>query len=87
MPSGDRWFLLTIIVFSIFAFLPWTQRVHIAGMALFGWLMAALMILAPAIALIRLIRHHVSSERRSEALPQPNIHHKGHKEHKEKYKG
>jgi CDP-diglyceride synthetase len=60
MPSGDRWFLLTIIIFSIIAFLPWTQRVHLAGMALFGWLMAALMILSPAIALIRLIRHRVS---------------------------
>ena len=63
MPSGDRWFLLTIIIFSIIAFLPWTQRVHIAGMALFGWLMAALMILSPAIALIRLIRHHVTRNR------------------------
>jgi hypothetical protein len=60
MPRGDRWFLAIIIVFSIISFLPWTQGVHVAGMALFGWLMAALMILSPAIALIRLIRHRVS---------------------------
>jgi hypothetical protein len=60
MPSGDRWYLLVIIIFSIISFLPWTQRVHVAGMALFGWLMAALMILSPTIALIRLIRHRVS---------------------------
>ncbi|MDZ7291137.1 MAG: hypothetical protein ONB44_12550 [candidate division KSB1 bacterium] len=61
MPSGDRWFLLTIIIFSIISFLPWTQKIHVAGMALFGWLMAALMIFSPAIALIRLIRHRVSN--------------------------
>ena len=59
MPRGDRWFLLTIIIFSIISFLPLTQQVHVAGMALFGWLMAALMILSPTIALIRLIRYHV----------------------------
>jgi hypothetical protein len=56
MPSGDRWFLLTVIIFSIIAFLPWMQEIHLSGMALFGWMMAALMILSPAIALIRLIR-------------------------------
>lgn len=56
MPSGDRWFLLTIIIFAIIAFLPWMQEIQISGMALFGWLMAALMILSPAIALLRLIR-------------------------------
>ena len=56
MPSGDRWFLLTIIIFSVISFLPWMQEIQISGMALFGWMMAALMILSPAIALIRLIR-------------------------------
>jgi hypothetical protein len=61
MPSGDRWFLLTIIVFSIISFLPWMQEIEISGMALFGWMMAALMILSPTIALIRLIRRHVTS--------------------------
>jgi hypothetical protein len=61
MPGGDRWFLLTIIVFSIISFLPWTQEIQISGMALFGWMMAALMILSPTIALIRLIRRHVTS--------------------------
>jgi hypothetical protein len=61
MPRGDRWFLLTIIIFSIISFLPWTQKMHVAGMALLGWLMAALMILSPTIALIRLIRHRVSN--------------------------
>lgn len=62
MSSGDRWFLLTIILFSIISFLPWMQEIQISGMALFGWLMAALMILSPAIALFRLIRHRATSE-------------------------
>lgn len=61
MPSGDRWFLLTIIIFSVISFLPWMQEIKISGMALFGWMMAALMILSPAIALIRLIRRRVTS--------------------------
>jgi hypothetical protein len=60
MPGGDRWFLLTIIIFSIIAFLPWTQEIQISDMALFGWMMAALMTLAPAIVLIRLIRQGVN---------------------------
>jgi hypothetical protein len=58
MPSGDRWFLLTIIIFSVIAFLPWLQEIQASGMALLGWMMAALMILSPAIALIRLIRQN-----------------------------
>jgi hypothetical protein len=63
MPSGDRWFLLTIIIFSVIAFLPWMQDIQISGMALFGWMMAVLMILSPVIALIRLIRHRVATDR------------------------
>lgn len=61
MPSGDRWFLLTIIIFSVISFLPGMQEIQISGMALFGWMMAALMILSPAIALMRLIRRRVTS--------------------------
>ena len=63
MPSGDRWFLLAIITFAIIAFLPWMQEIQISGMALFGWLMAALMILSPAIALIRLLRQNRMSKK------------------------
>ena len=61
MPRGDRWYLIVIIAFSFISFLPWTQGIHLAGMALFGWLMAVLMILSPTIALIRLIRHRVAN--------------------------
>ncbi len=56
MPRGDRAYLLAILIFAFIAFLPWTRHVHFAGMALFGWLMAALMVFSPAIALLRLLR-------------------------------
>jgi len=56
MPSGDRRYLLAILLFAFISFLPWTKHIHFAGMALFGWLMAALMIFSPAIALFYLLR-------------------------------
>ncbi len=54
MDSGDRWYLLSITIFSVFAFMPWARSVEVGGMALFGWLMAILMIFSPAIALVQL---------------------------------
>lgn len=56
MPHSDRWYLLAILIFAFVSFLPWSRHVHFAGMALFGWLMAALMVFSPAIALLRLLR-------------------------------
>ena len=54
LPRGDRWYILALLVFAVVSFLPWTHTVEVAGMALFGWLMAALMVVAPAVALLRL---------------------------------
>lgn len=54
MPRGDRWYLTIVIVFAFISFLPWSRPIHVAGMALFGWLMAGLMLLSPAIALLLL---------------------------------
>ena len=54
MDSGDRWYLLAITIFSVLAFMPWARTVVVGGMALFGWLMAILMIFSPAIALAQL---------------------------------
>ncbi|MDP6578146.1 MAG: hypothetical protein QF416_02670 [Candidatus Marinimicrobia bacterium] len=54
MDSGDRWYLLAITIFSVLAFMPWARTVEVGGMALFGWLMAILMIFSPAIALVQL---------------------------------
>jgi hypothetical protein len=55
MKRGDFWYLIVIITFAFISFLPWSRRIIISGMALFGWMMAALMVISPAIVLVRLI--------------------------------
>ena len=40
-----------LLLFSGFSFLPMWRTVEVAGMAVFGWLMAALMVISPALAL------------------------------------
>lgn len=52
MVKGDRWYLLAILVFSAIAFLPFWREMYLAGMSVFGWLMAALMVFSPAVALL-----------------------------------
>ena len=48
--------LSLIITFTIISFLsPW-RTIELAGMAVFGWLMAVLMLLSPAIALLIFMR-------------------------------
>ena len=54
LPRGDRWYVLAVLLFAVVSFLPWSHTVKVAGMALFGWLMAGLMVFAPAVALLRL---------------------------------
>jgi hypothetical protein len=54
MKRGDFWYLIAIITFAFLSFLPWSRRIVIAGMALFGWMMAALMIISPTFVLVRL---------------------------------
>ncbi|MDZ7266018.1 MAG: hypothetical protein ONB48_01620 [candidate division KSB1 bacterium] len=56
MPASDRWYLVIVIVFAALAFLPWSRNLHVAGMAVFGWLMAGLMLLSPLIALLLIWR-------------------------------
>ena len=56
MPRGDGGFLVGLLVFSALAFLIPSLRVEtFAGIALFGWWMAALMFLAPLAACIRML--------------------------------
>lgn len=55
MKRGDLLFIISILAFSIISFLPWTHRINIFGMALFGWLMVALMVFSPALVLLRLL--------------------------------
>lgn len=51
MGRGEAATLVFLILFSAFSFLPLWRTVEVAGMATFGWLMAALMVVSPALAL------------------------------------
>jgi hypothetical protein len=60
---GDFFYIVIILIFAFAAFLPWSHRIYLGGMALFGWLMAALMVLSPSIALFRhLSRRHTKNK-------------------------
>mgnify|MGYP001186362696 CR=1 FL=1 len=47
--------LVFLIAFAAFAFLPAWRTAEMWGMAVFGWLVAALMVLSPALALTTFI--------------------------------
>jgi len=51
MARGEKIALAVLILFAAASFLPIARSVEVAGMALFGWLMAALMVLSPALTL------------------------------------
>ena len=51
MDRAEALALAFLVAFSVFSFLPAWRSEEIAGMAVFGWLMAALMVLSPALAL------------------------------------
>ena len=48
--------LAFLIVFAGAAFLPVWRTIEFAGMAVFGWVMAALMLVSPALALYVFLR-------------------------------
>ena len=48
--------LLFLIAFSAFSFLPVWRRVEIGGIAVFGWLMTALMLISPVLTLLVFVR-------------------------------
>ena len=48
--------LVFLIAFAAFAFVPAWRDVEIGGMAVFGWLIAALMLISPAITLVTFLR-------------------------------
>ncbi|MFH2203715.1 MAG: hypothetical protein ABIJ96_11405 [Elusimicrobiota bacterium] len=57
MPKGDGAFLAGLLVFSALAFLiPALRTAKFAGVAYFGWWMAALMFLGPLWALLRMLK-------------------------------
>jgi hypothetical protein len=44
--------LLFLVAFSFFSFLPAWRTTEVVGLAVFGWLMAVLMVVSPALALL-----------------------------------
>jgi len=51
MGAGEKGALAFLVLASAASFLPITREVQVAGMALFGWLMAGLMVLSPILTL------------------------------------
>lgn len=51
MRKGEMAALLFLVAFSAFSFLPVWRRIEVAGMAVFGWLMVALMLISPVLTL------------------------------------
>jgi hypothetical protein len=51
MARGEKVVLGVLIGFSAACFLPPARSVEVAGMTLFGWLMALLMVLSPILTL------------------------------------
>ena len=52
MARGEAATLVFLIAFAAFSFIPAWRTIELGGMAVFGWLMAALMIVSPAITLV-----------------------------------
>ena len=65
MPKSEAGVLLFLVAFSALSFLPAWRTITIAGMAAFGWLMAALMVVSPALALFVFLHAHRSSRDRA----------------------
>jgi hypothetical protein len=62
MPAAERWYILALLLFSVVSFLPWWRDLEVGGLAAFGWLMAALMVLSPALALLLFTRERARKE-------------------------
>jgi hypothetical protein len=52
MDRAEATVLAILVGFSAFCFLPAWRGLEIGGMAVFGWLMAALMVVSPALTLL-----------------------------------
>jgi len=56
MPAADAVYAVSVLLLSSIALLPWAREIRLGGMALTGWLLAGLMVFAPAVALLMLLR-------------------------------
>ncbi len=59
--------LVFLIAFAAFAFVPAWRTVEFGGMAVFGWLIAALMLVSPAVTLFAFRRRDRNPAAASEA--------------------
>ena len=56
MGRGEAATLVFLIASAAFAFIPAWRTIELGGMAVFGWLIAALMLVSPAMALFTFSR-------------------------------
>lgn len=54
--------LVFLIVFAAFAFIPAWRDLEVGGMAVFGWLIATLMLVAPTVTLVAFLRRRADSD-------------------------
>ena len=52
MAKGELILLISLFCYSVIAFLPIWREIELGGMAVFGWMMAFLMLVAPIFALL-----------------------------------
>ncbi len=52
MRRAEAAVLLFLVAYSAFSFLPVWREIVVAGIAVFGWLMVALMLISPALTLL-----------------------------------
>ena len=64
MRRSELFTLGFLVAFAAFAFHPAWRTVELGGMAVFGWLVAALMLLSPALALAAFLARTEPSPRR-----------------------
>jgi hypothetical protein len=70
MGKGEARMLVFLIVMAVISFLPMWRTMEVGGMAVFGWLLAALMITAPLLALFVFLRAERTKPERSKTDPE-----------------
>jgi hypothetical protein len=65
MRRRERWALFGLIAFSVLAFLPAFGEASVLGVAVFGWLMAILLLGSPAILLLLVVGQSADGDERT----------------------
>ena len=63
LPRREAAALVFLIAFAAFAFIPAWRHIEVGGMAVFGWLIAALMLISPAVTLVVFMRRSGAGDR------------------------